>query len=252
MFYIIYKTTNKLNNHFYIGKHQCETLEDGYLGFGVRLKQAIKKYGKENFTREILFIFDNELDMNNKEKELVTESLIADKTCYNMTLGGEGGPIFLGQHHSEETKQLLRDKRKLQPIYHKTPEQIERERQTRLAKNNGKYFSDETIQKIREAKNKYYLNQPKKIDCQESSDNENKVKRSKEELNKSRSEKMMGHEVSEETRKKLSDINKGKCPSNAGKVQVNNGIKNIYIFKEELELYLSQGWVRGKFQTKNK
>ena len=67
MLYIIYKTTNLLNNKFYIGKHQCLTLEDGYLGSGRALKEAVAKYGKENFKREILFIFNDEADMNLKE-----------------------------------------------------------------------------------------------------------------------------------------------------------------------------------------
>ena len=92
MLYIIYKTTNLLNNKFYIGKHQCLTLEDGYLGSGRALKDAIAKYGKENFKREILFIFDTEADMNLKEKELVTLDLVNDPNCYNMMIGGEGGP----------------------------------------------------------------------------------------------------------------------------------------------------------------
>ena len=60
----------------------------------------------------------------------------------------------------------------------------------------------------------------------------------------------MGHIVSDTTRKKLSDKNKGKKPSNAGKVQVNDGSKNIYILPNELDQYLSNGWVRGRYQNR--
>ena len=57
----------------YIGKRVTEDINDSYLGSGKHLKRAIKKYGIENFIKNILFVFDNEEDMNNKEKELVTD-----------------------------------------------------------------------------------------------------------------------------------------------------------------------------------
>jgi integrase len=91
IFYIIYKTTNLLNGKYYIGKHKCSSLDDGYLGSGTILNKAIKKYGKENFKRETLFTFDNDDDMNNKEKELITEEMINDPMVYNIHPGGRGG-----------------------------------------------------------------------------------------------------------------------------------------------------------------
>jgi group I intron endonuclease len=48
----IYKTTNLINGIIYIGKY-CGVRET-YIGSGKFLKNAIKKYGKENFFREIL------------------------------------------------------------------------------------------------------------------------------------------------------------------------------------------------------
>jgi len=53
--YYIYLTTNLINNKKYIGKHFGE-LEDGYLGSGLLLQRAIEKYGKENFSKQILYI----------------------------------------------------------------------------------------------------------------------------------------------------------------------------------------------------
>ena len=94
MFYIIYKITNKINKKIYIGKHKTNNIKDNYFGSGIALKSAIKKYGIFNFTKEILFIFDNEIDMNNKEKEIVNEKFVKSKNNYNLRNGGNGeGPL---------------------------------------------------------------------------------------------------------------------------------------------------------------
>lgn len=91
MFYTIYKTTNNINGKYYIGKHKTLDLDDTYLGSGKILKHAINKHGINNFTREYLFIFDNEEDMNAKEAELVSEEFIKEDTNYNLAPGGKGG-----------------------------------------------------------------------------------------------------------------------------------------------------------------
>jgi hypothetical protein len=91
MFYTIYRVTNKINNKVYIGKHQTKDLKDGYMGSGKHLKRSIGKYGIDNFNKEILFVFDNEADMNSKEAELVTEEFTKEDTNYNLCPGGKGG-----------------------------------------------------------------------------------------------------------------------------------------------------------------
>ena len=91
MFYTIYKTTNNINGKYYIGKHKTQNLDDNYLGSGKILNHAIKKHGINNFTKEYLFIFDNEEDMNNKEAELVSIEFIKEDTNYNLAPGGKGG-----------------------------------------------------------------------------------------------------------------------------------------------------------------
>ena len=114
MKYLIYKTTNKLDGKYYIGCHCTENENDAYLGSGKHLISAIKKYGRENFVKEILYIFDNKQDMFNKEKELVNEEVVNSPLSYNLKIGGSGGNpgivgAFKGKSHSLETKEKIKN-----------------------------------------------------------------------------------------------------------------------------------------------
>ena len=88
MKYIVYKITNIINNNIYIGVHTTNNINDGYMGSGTNIKLAIKEYGKHNFKKEILYIYDNEVDMLNKESELVDEKFIKREDTYNIIKGG--------------------------------------------------------------------------------------------------------------------------------------------------------------------
>jgi hypothetical protein len=114
IYYLIYKTTNLVTNKIYIGKHITDNLNDEYLGSGKWLINSIKKYGKENFKKDILFIFDNEIDMNNKEIEIVNLEFILREDTYNLVLGGNGGQIVLTKGHPkyDETRNKIKQSRK--------------------------------------------------------------------------------------------------------------------------------------------
>ena len=84
-----YKITNNLNGNFYYGIHSTNSLDDGYMGSGLKLKRAYKKYGIENFSKEILKFFDTREELSDYEAEAVTEILVNDPNCYNTSLGGE-------------------------------------------------------------------------------------------------------------------------------------------------------------------
>lgn len=101
--WIVYITINLCNGKFYIGVHKTNPdVWDGYLGcgcYGKRnatknfpLHKAIRKYGEENFKRTTIRVFPN-TDEGKKqafdlEAQLVTETLVKSKTCYNVALGG--------------------------------------------------------------------------------------------------------------------------------------------------------------------
>jgi hypothetical protein len=87
-YYLIYQITNKTNGMIYIGCHVTDNPNDGYMGSGTQLNEAIKKEGKENFEKKILQYCDSEEEMLNKERALVDEKFIARDDTYNVILGG--------------------------------------------------------------------------------------------------------------------------------------------------------------------
>lgn len=88
-YHYFYKITNNLNGHFYYGVHNTNDLNDGYMGSGTKLHYAYKKYGIENFTKEILKFFDTSKEAFEYEAEIVTENLVKSHECYNIQLGGK-------------------------------------------------------------------------------------------------------------------------------------------------------------------
>jgi len=96
MKYFLYKTVNKINDKFYIGVHQTEDINDGYLGSSLHLDRAINKYGKENFKREIIAYYSSEKEMLKAEENLVTPAFIKENKdkIYNLNGGGEGSWVY--------------------------------------------------------------------------------------------------------------------------------------------------------------
>ena len=91
MRYIIYKITNTLNGKIYIGKHQTERLDDSYFGSGKVLKQAIEKYGKENFIFHLEYELHNQSELELLEKMIVNDDFLKREDVYNIRVGGKGG-----------------------------------------------------------------------------------------------------------------------------------------------------------------
>ena len=94
MYYIIYETTNTINNKKYRGMHQTTNINDGYLGSGNGIINAIKKYGKNNFTRIILEYCYSYDELIEKEKIYVNESWVKDSNNYNIKTGGQSAGIL--------------------------------------------------------------------------------------------------------------------------------------------------------------
>jgi group I intron endonuclease len=109
---IIYKTINLINGKIYIGQDLKNSPK--YLGSGRKLLNAVKKYGKENFKKEILEYCHSQEELDLKEKMWINKLNSRDrKIGYNIAEGGqEGSGWFSGCHHSEECKKKMSIQRK--------------------------------------------------------------------------------------------------------------------------------------------
>jgi hypothetical protein len=87
--YIIYKITNQINSKYYIGRHATNDVNDSYMGSGIGIKNAIAKYGVENFTKEIIATADSTDALWDLELEIVNEEVVKDPMSYNMSYGGK-------------------------------------------------------------------------------------------------------------------------------------------------------------------
>lgn len=140
-----YKITNIVNNKFYYGVHKTNNLNDKYLGSGKAIISARNKYGKENFKREIVKLFDTYEECLAHEALIVDEDMVKDPMCYNMKTGGKGGSskgANLGKKRSEETRRKMSA----------SQQNISEETRKKLSESNkGHIVSEETRKKIRAA-----------------------------------------------------------------------------------------------------
>lgn len=117
---IVYKTTNLINGKIYIG--QDSKNRPGYIGSGRIIIKAIKKYGKENFKKEILRECTSKQEMDMFEIEFINKFKSYDhKIGYNISLGG-GGP--LGLKLNKERKDIISKANKGKVLSKETKDKI--------------------------------------------------------------------------------------------------------------------------------
>lgn len=115
----IYKITNLINNHSYIGqsrdieerwkKHIYETSNSDYPQYYYTIHKAFRKYGVKNFSFEIIEECSEEL-LNEREIYWIAYYNTYNDG-YNDTLGGDCGPILCGENNANAklTEDDIRD-----------------------------------------------------------------------------------------------------------------------------------------------
>ncbi len=106
---IVYKTTNIKNGMIYIGSDQNE--DPNYLGSGILLKRAIKKYGIQNFKKEILYVTSNIEDLKIMETKLIREYNATNRNIgYNISDGYWGGDTLSNHPNIDKIKKKISNK----------------------------------------------------------------------------------------------------------------------------------------------
>lgn len=89
----LYKITNKKTGEYYIGKHcgydQRKSGGGFYWGSGERIRNAIRKHGKDNFSYKVLVIGSVDYIIDLEAKYVTKELIEEDALCMNLVTGGE-------------------------------------------------------------------------------------------------------------------------------------------------------------------
>lgn len=160
--YCIYRITNLINGKTYIGQHKYSKLNDSYKGSGRRLWEAYRKYGIENFKKEIL-IFNvlkkEHIDLLEKTFITSEREKIGAENCYNIADGGQGGngskgkPNLYrkGKHISEEQKRKISEANKGRKLSEEHRRKISEFRKGRSHPHKGVPRSEEARKRLSES-----------------------------------------------------------------------------------------------------
>lgn len=115
---IIYKTINLINGKVYVG--QDSNNNPNYLGSGILLYNAINKYGKENFKKEIIEFCNTRKELNEREIFWIKKLDSRDRNIgYNISEGGTIGDQFTFHPDKENIRkrQQIAKKNLMKPVY---------------------------------------------------------------------------------------------------------------------------------------
>lgn len=113
----IYEWTNIVNGKKYIGSHIGD-VNDNYLGSGVAFNRAVKKYGINNFIRNILEFVENDREILEKEQHyLDLVNAAEDKNYYNLKSKAGGGWEYVNSNMSDKEKEdRIKHMKTIQPM----------------------------------------------------------------------------------------------------------------------------------------
>ena len=159
MYGYIYETTNLINGKKYIGQHKSEFFDTRYIGSGIILLEAVKKYGKENFEVKLIRECANYDELNAAEVELIKETNAVEfENYYNIAHSGEGhtcDPWNKGLKNAQKVTQKQLDTLE----YGRHLPASDKQKQVTSERRRGAKASEETLEKLRKiSKGKICIN----------------------------------------------------------------------------------------------
>lgn len=234
----IYETTNLINGTKYIGLSSKKEFDESYLGSGLILIKAVKKYGRENFEVKPLEYHDSKEKLIEAERRVIKErkANISDK-YYNICEGGQWGNVVSGM--SKERKEAMSEKisKKRKAWFNNNPEQRElyAERMREMA--TGKKLTEEDKARLQKAQREDRQNNPEKY--------KDAVKRSHEIRKKNgtnpwltKKHPWIGREHSTETKEKIANTIKSKRRINKASLLIEDGEEIVFDNCADLRMYL--------------
>ena len=262
---VIYKITNILNGKAYIGRRKCVKNKlsslHKYWGSGSYIRNAIKKYGLENFTKEYLdfAMSDEELD---KLEILYIKKFNTYKDGYNQTIGGEH---FHGEIHNIDSFREKQSSRSKEFWSNK------KNRDKMIQKRIGRRNSNATKKLMSESAKKSWTEERHR----KASESGNYIHPLPPESRKSQIQKITGSKwvtndveqfyvkpyeveyylskgfhlgklkVSDESKKRMSKAAKNRKPTTKGKKMIHKGNIRKYVLPCDLQKFIDDGWILG-------
>ena len=162
-YYYIYKITiltGRLKDHYYIGQHETNNLDDGYRGSGARIKRWYKSKERIegiNYIKEILCFCNSWEEMQIKEDEYIGDKYNTDILCLNEQQGGhnklskesykragESGSKYWKEHPEEKKIQAKKaaETRSTNSIWKENVKKAAKESGPKNSESQKKYWSE--------------------------------------------------------------------------------------------------------------
>jgi hypothetical protein len=248
MYYYVYQITNLSNGKIYVGKHKSakHPFENGYFGSGKQITAAIKKYGVDNFKKEVLCYCNDAHEMAVKESEIVTEDFVKRVDTYNMHKGGYGGFEHINNN----------------PVKRKEVTRLAAIRNKELGLGGTKNWTEKSIEKMQahswgnKIKAGWSPNNWIKMSNDKKEEIRNKISKASTGTGNSQYGRIW---ISNELTKEVKRITihdaipdgwvRGKKGHRIKECWVNNGVKEHFINLSKKQEYLDKGFIAGRLKT---
>jgi len=226
---VIYKITNTINKKIYIGQSKYDNPK--YLGSGVYIIKSVKKYGKENFGREVLEVCDNQKLADEREKFWIKELRSQEnKIGYNVASGGSS--YIMNKDIAKKISEILKGKYVGKNSFRYGIKLTEEHKKCISEANRGKVFSEETRKKMSDSRKGIIISEESRKKMSDS----HKLKKLTIDHKKNIGKGLIGRVLGEKTKKILSEKNKNKTQKNSLIVHATSiDKKNLMIFSNSCE-----------------